>query len=294
LIGPVTVSDDKTTDESCPAVDTVGDLDNYLDPGEDITCTATYTVQAADIVARFVTNVASATAESVTSNTDTQTVNRAPLDFGDLPSTYNNTLLSEDGARHTIGSLYLGETVGSKNDGQEDTTASADPDDDGVQPAGNWSDGTGNLSVTVSGGRGCLMSWLDYWNGSSPYIPDNDFNDPGEVVINNQPVNTGTALFSFPLPSNAANLAFWFARIRLVPDQDDDGDCSDQATVGLTGLAINGEVEDYYWQFSPTSITLLKISAHPANQWPIWVMILVVGIVAILSLILLQRKSVRV
>ena len=74
LAGPVIVSDDKTSDESCPAVSTVGDFDNFLDPGESVTCTATYTVTASDVAAGFVTNQASATADGVTSNTDTETV----------------------------------------------------------------------------------------------------------------------------------------------------------------------------------------------------------------------------
>ena len=74
LAGPVVVSDDKASDEICPAVDTVGDLDNFLDPGESITCTATYTVVAGDVTAGFVTNLASATVEGVTSNTDSRTV----------------------------------------------------------------------------------------------------------------------------------------------------------------------------------------------------------------------------
>jgi uncharacterized repeat protein (TIGR01451 family) len=74
LAGPVTVSDDKATDESCPAVNTVGDLDDFLDPGESITCTATYTVTASDVTAGFVTNLASATADGITSNTDSRTV----------------------------------------------------------------------------------------------------------------------------------------------------------------------------------------------------------------------------
>src|SRR5204863_197151 len=39
LQGPVTVSDDKAT-ATCHAVKTVGDLDNFLDPGEPINCTA--------------------------------------------------------------------------------------------------------------------------------------------------------------------------------------------------------------------------------------------------------------
>ncbi|HEY9420556.1 MAG TPA: IPTL-CTERM sorting domain-containing protein [Thermoanaerobaculia bacterium] len=74
LAGPVTVSDDKATDESCPVVNTLGDFDNFLDPGESVTCTATYTVTAADVAAGQVTNLASATADGVTSNTDSETV----------------------------------------------------------------------------------------------------------------------------------------------------------------------------------------------------------------------------
>lgn len=74
LAGPVTVADDKSTDESCPALTTVGDNDNYLDPAEAITCTATYTVVAADVTAQQVTNVASATAGGVTSPTASKTI----------------------------------------------------------------------------------------------------------------------------------------------------------------------------------------------------------------------------
>ncbi len=74
LLGPVTVADDKATDETCPALTTIGDLDDFLDPGESVTCTATYTVQAADMTAGSVTNSASASVGGVTSNTGTVTV----------------------------------------------------------------------------------------------------------------------------------------------------------------------------------------------------------------------------
>ncbi len=78
LVGPITVADDKSTDENCPDVNTVGDFDNFLDPGEAITCTATYTIIAADVTAKEITNIASATGGSVTSPTDTLTVPLAP------------------------------------------------------------------------------------------------------------------------------------------------------------------------------------------------------------------------
>jgi uncharacterized repeat protein (TIGR01451 family) len=79
LLGPVTVADDKSTNESCPSVTTAGDGDSFLDPGESITCTATYTVTSGDVTAGSVTNTASATAEGVTSNTDSKTVSIAAI-----------------------------------------------------------------------------------------------------------------------------------------------------------------------------------------------------------------------
>ena len=74
LLGPVTVADNKSLDETCPEVSTVGDLDDYLDPGESITCAATYTVLAQDVTAGFVTNTAAASADGAISNTDSVTV----------------------------------------------------------------------------------------------------------------------------------------------------------------------------------------------------------------------------
>ena len=74
LVGHVTINDDKSINESCPLVNTVGDLDNFLDPGESVTCTATYAITGADITALSVTNTATASADGVTSNTDSKTV----------------------------------------------------------------------------------------------------------------------------------------------------------------------------------------------------------------------------
>ena len=73
LAGPVTVSDNRASDESCPNVDTVGNLDGYLDPGEQITCSASYSVIQADLNSGSVTNTASASADGTTSNDDSET-----------------------------------------------------------------------------------------------------------------------------------------------------------------------------------------------------------------------------
>ncbi len=79
LPGPVSLADDKTT-VICPPVNTVGNFDNFLDPGESLVCTATYTTTAADVTAKQVTNFASAStpaygaSAAVLSNTASQTV----------------------------------------------------------------------------------------------------------------------------------------------------------------------------------------------------------------------------
>jgi hypothetical protein len=71
LVGPFSVTDDKSTDESCPQPAT-------LAPGAQITCTASYTITQADLDAGTVVNVASAHAvfgaSAVDSLTDTETV----------------------------------------------------------------------------------------------------------------------------------------------------------------------------------------------------------------------------
>ena len=78
LNGPVTIDDDKTTDETCPAVNTVGNSDDKLDPGESITCTASYTITQTDLDTGSVTNVASASVGGTTSPTDTVKVDAVP------------------------------------------------------------------------------------------------------------------------------------------------------------------------------------------------------------------------
>src|SRR5262249_6505362 len=68
VAGPVEVADDKAGEASCPALTTVGNEDDKLDPGEEIPCTATYQVTQADLDAGSVTNTATASAGGTESN----------------------------------------------------------------------------------------------------------------------------------------------------------------------------------------------------------------------------------
>jgi uncharacterized repeat protein (TIGR01451 family) len=71
ISGPITVADDKSTDESCPAGD--------LAPGASTTCSATYSITQADLDTGSVTNLATASGSyngnPVNSNQDDETVN---------------------------------------------------------------------------------------------------------------------------------------------------------------------------------------------------------------------------
>ena len=77
LAGPVTVADDKAT-VSCPALSTIGNNDGFLDPGESITCSASYSITQADLNNGSVTNTAKARAGGTDSNQDTATVTVTP------------------------------------------------------------------------------------------------------------------------------------------------------------------------------------------------------------------------
>ena len=68
--GAITVSDDKISAVSCPAIPATG-----FAPNAEITCTGDYLVTQADIDAGFVTNIASASNGTTTSDPDDATVN---------------------------------------------------------------------------------------------------------------------------------------------------------------------------------------------------------------------------
>lgn len=67
VVGPVVVMDDKAL-VSCDDVNTVGNNDDNLDPGEAVNCTSSYTVTRADAQAGSVTNTATASMGSTSSN----------------------------------------------------------------------------------------------------------------------------------------------------------------------------------------------------------------------------------
>jgi hypothetical protein len=189
---------------------------------------------------------------------------RPPIDFGDAPDPLSTTageyptLAVNDGARHMIPSSMpgpawippffagprLGPSVGGEPDGQP--TAAADGDDknvlydDGVAyPNGDETAvtfaanlfrldnaaATGTVTVDVQNAPGILDAWIDF-------DQDGRF-DPADKIIG-QPVTVGTHSISFTIPAGTTT-GLTYARFRI----------SSLGTPNPTGLALDGEVEDY-------------------------------------------------
>jgi hypothetical protein len=162
-------------------------------------------------------------------------------DFGDAPDDVSAprypTLLAHDGARHTIGSLFLGTSVDDETDGQPTTAADGDDvndaaDDDGVVTlaslvaTGTFNTTTASLSAVASS-AGRLDGWIDF-------NQDGDWDDEGEQILVSHDVAAGTNLISFAIPQGATP-GGTVARFRL----------SSAGGLSPTGEAADGEVEDY-------------------------------------------------
>jgi hypothetical protein len=168
------------------------------------------------------------------------------LDYGDTPDPVSTTpgrypvQHINDGARHVVGDVaILGSTITSESDGQPSPGASADVGDDGVTFGANLSQpGIFNPHVMTSvdvtlNSAGFVDMWIDF-------NADGDWTDPGEQVLTSAKFTADTLNQTFmvtvpataPVPASATTT---YARVRS------------SSTGGLlpTGLAVDGEVEDY-------------------------------------------------
>jgi hypothetical protein len=224
---------------------------------------------------------------------------RSNLDFGDLPASYNRTIVGDDGARHTLpvsGGVYLGDSRDSDADGQESTTAGGSltdgddgdgiDDEDGITRSFGWVDGTDggivDVEVVCPTGTCYLSAWID-WNG------DGDFLDSGERVLLDEPVINGTQFVTFDIPAGTfpgAGPGLTFnARFRLYRS-------STGGAAQPTGYTVNGEVEDYQFGFSPTAVTLrstMTTLAQPA----LLATTLLLLLAALTTLLILRRHPNR-
>ncbi len=217
----------------------------------------------------------------------------AEKDYGDLPSSYAITTDVNGGARHAIGSHYLGSCVDADADGQPSSAADGDGldgsgntigscevafvDEDGVEPGPGWHEGAngGTIDVSVIGGQGCLSGWID-WYG------DDEFSDAEDHVLNMEVVNSGANVFTFDVPAGAisgSSQPTFYARFRLTGDSGAAGDCSDDIALAIDGPAASGEVEDYRWSVAPTSVGVQAFSK--ANDSPVVLLTVVMSLAVI-------------
>ena len=150
-------------------------------------------------------------------------------DFGDAPSPYP-TLSADNGASHTATGPRLGPSRDSEPDAQPSAAADGDgADEDGVQFGGIAA--TGSMAAVnillENAASGQIDAWIDFNR-------DNDWDDPGEKILDNVSVNSAMQTLNYPLPSGLTE-GETFARVRL----------SSAGGLGPTGPAADGEVEDY-------------------------------------------------
>ncbi|TWU48733.1 hypothetical protein Poly51_46350 [Rubripirellula tenax] len=170
-------------------------------------------------------------------------------DYGDAPSDYPVTL-SDDGARHAVGSLRLGSTITQDTDGQPSANADADSDDGVVliaDPVASASAATtASFSVTASA-AGKLDAWLDFGADGSW--------DAADQIADSIDLVAGTNVLSFTIPAGK-QADVTFARFRL----------SSAGGLSPTGFANNGEVEDYLVEIFEGDATADIIVTPPSGS----------------------------
>ena len=274
LRAPITVNDPKITPVSCPPLNTVvPDGDNYLDMGESILCSGTYVVTQADIDNGSIANTAFAratwtTSENVTdSNNDTVVINRSPADYGDLPSSalisYSNTYQAQNGSRHTIDTLFIGKGVTADSDGNPNDTATGETDtiDDGVIRGGeSWIYGapvTLKIDLLTSTFSDPVVAgiWID-WDSNRVFDPATDF-FPCTGLTTGGVRSCSITVPAYPTYTVGNPL---FVRVRVFDSSRVPGGTLDASD--YQGLANNGEVEDYKWEFGPTVVEMIALDAR--------------------------------
>jgi len=168
------------------------------------------------------------------------------MDFGDAPDSPYPTLIANDGARHiNDGLTWLGNIIDIEVDGLQSMDGTGDDmdytdDEDGVNFVSTFYAG-GNASIQIAASvDGYLNAWMDF-------DMDGAWAESGDQIFTDQLLVAGINTLTFAIPASAAN-GNTFMRFRF----------ASQAGLTFTGLAQDGEVEDYQvsvypaWSFDPT------------------------------------------
>jgi hypothetical protein len=161
-------------------------------------------------------------------------------DFGDAPAPYP-TMLAMGGAYHVAAGPTLGSTRDVELDGQPTATADGDgADEDGVT-FGTIMVGQLDASVTVDVQNTPVGANLDAW---IDFNGDGNWGGPDEQIFDSTSVVNGDNELEFDVPSWTID-GNVHARFRL----------STAGDLGIGGLAVDGEVEDYEVAIDPPAET---------------------------------------
>ena len=238
------------------------------------------------------------------------------IDYGDLPSDYENTLTAKNGARHIISSnLYLGSAPPDDDaNGQESNDAGRQTianngddndadgnDDDGVTRQaglggsvnGGWTNGNvadsqgGHLQIITGGGwSGVPQVFIDFDGDDTTYALTEVtlLDGSGNPIV--MPLAAGIHQVYFDIPSGTFNGVTQtnpiFIRVRL----------SSTGGFGATGLAFNGEVEDYQSDFGPNAVTMADFSAE-TDGFPFWLIVLIAIAVVLVAGVTITVSRIR-
>jgi hypothetical protein len=179
-------------------------------------------------------------------------------EYGDAPNdgatTFFPTASADDGAVHALGSgVFLGATADVDADGQGTAAADGDDtdgnnDDDGVVfTSAIAPGGLATVEVVAAAACGSLTCYLNAW---MDFNGDGDWDDPDEQIFTDRVVAAGANPdLAFAVPASSVAHTETYCRFRL----------STSTGLSTTGLAPDGEVEDYRVTTVPVELVSFEI-----------------------------------
>ena len=190
------------------------------------------------------------------------------FDYGDAPDTYGTLLAA--GARHTLGTrlLFLGANPpDGESNGQpavaggnavfdDNAQTGGIDDEDGVASFPTYVPPSTSYSVNVTANNSVdapatLRGWID-WNRDGDFADANEIS--GAVTVPPGTVNGVFAVTWTAVPNNAGGTTATYARFRISTDT--------AAMASPTGLAADGEVEDYQIPANTLPVALAWVDAR--------------------------------
>jgi len=208
------------------------------------------------------------------------------LDFGDAPVSYGTVSHSPNGVR--LGNnvdIEESQLFGANALGDDNNQQPIPPgDEDGVArtPTVNWTSTSGSVTVTVNG-CGSPPCYLNGWLVESDVSPFNF--GSGEQILDEYEMVDGVATIPLTLTLSPNYPTSFYARFRIC---NAINQCDSP-----TGNAPNGEVEDYFWSFSPTAVTLSSFDADSSSTTGLFLAGGLLVITLLLAGFFLNRERVR-